>query len=184
MRFVVVIVNGENYAKFNDFVAKVAAKNSTAERVSKKAFPNPFRSVKNFFNYVFKRKPKFYRNGLAAVINSVTLSQTEVTTNCLEIKAVKSKNCSDKSQPIKVYTSVTKSEDDKILVYQYSVTGGVITGSGERVEWDLSNAKAGTYTITIGVDDGNCGVCGQPATRIVNVIECAECGAQTPNETM
>ena len=62
--------------------------------------------------------------------------------------------------------------DDDPLVYVYKVSGGRIVGNGSNVQWDLSEAKAGTYTITAGVDDG-CGVCGKTVSKTVTIDECS-----------
>lgn len=62
--------------------------------------------------------------------------------------------------------------DDDPLVYVYTVSGGRIVGNGPNVQWDLSEAKSGTYTITAGVDDG-CGVCGKTISKTVTIDECS-----------
>jgi hypothetical protein len=71
---------------------------------------------------------------------------------------------------VQVTTTAVDPEND-VLTYNYTVTGGRITGQGANVTWDLTGAAPGTYTITAGVDDG-CGVCGQTQTRTITVREC------------
>ena len=67
----------------------------------------------------------------------------------------------------------TKAEDPEgdVVTYHYTVSGGRIEGTGSRVRWDLSGAHAaGTYTITVGVDDG-CGLCGKTVTQTVTIVQ-------------
>jgi hypothetical protein len=74
---------------------------------------------------------------------------------------------------VDVRTTAFDPENDP-LIYNYTVSGGRIVGSGANVQWDLSGVSPGTYTITAGVDDG-CGICGQTQTRTVTVQECPRC---------
>jgi hypothetical protein len=67
----------------------------------------------------------------------------------------------------------TDAEND-VLTYSYTPSGGRIVGQGANVTWDLSGVRAGTYTITVGVDDG-CGICGQTKTQTIEVKECDDC---------
>ena len=63
--------------------------------------------------------------------------------------------------------------DGDTLLYTYSVTGGVITGEGPNVTWNLSGVTAGTYTATVEVDDG-CGCVAFSSTTVtVNNPNCA-----------
>jgi hypothetical protein len=41
------------------------------------------------------------------------------------------------------------------------------------VKWDLTGVSPGTYTITVGADDG-CGICGTTKTEEVTVIKCEQ----------
>lgn len=68
---------------------------------------------------------------------------------------------------IDITTTAVDPEND-VLVYNYTVTGGRIIGSGAKVKWDLTGVRPGTYTITAGVDDG-CGLCGATVTKTVVV---------------
>jgi hypothetical protein len=132
---------------------------------------------------------------IPAVINSVNLSSTTITLGC-PAGTVSDNGCSD-SRTINVTTSASDAEND-VLTYNYTVSGGRIVGTGANVQWDLSGATAGTYTITTGVDDG-CGVCGKTNTQTVTVADCAGChpkcdcatlsvqgpgGVTNPGETM
>ncbi|MEQ1921338.1 MAG: hypothetical protein ABL952_02405 [Pyrinomonadaceae bacterium] len=108
----------------------------------------------------------------AANVNSVNLSDSVISLPCRPGFRSKSGGCND-SKTISVQTSASDPENDP-LVYNYTVSGGRIVGTGANVQWDLSNAQPGTYTITTGVDDG-CGVCGKTDTRTVKVEECNDC---------
>lgn len=107
-----------------------------------------------------------------ANVNSVTLSDSVISLPCKPGFRSRSGACND-SKTISVQTSASDPENDP-LVYNYTVSGGRIVGTGANVQWDLSGAKEGTYTITTGVDDG-CGVCGKTDTRTVKVEECPDC---------
>ncbi len=108
---------------------------------------------------------------LAANVTAVNLSDSVITLGCPP-GTVSENACSD-SQMIKVSTTAVDPENDP-LVYNYTVSGGRIVGSGANVDWDMSGVKPGTYTITTGVDDG-CGVCGKTETKTITVEECAGC---------
>jgi len=61
--------------------------------------------------------------------------------------------------------------EDDVLTYNYTVTGGRIIGTGAKVKWDLTGVAPGSYTITVGVDDG-CGICGKTKTEEIKIVEC------------
>jgi hypothetical protein len=105
-----------------------------------------------------------------ANVTNLDLSQTTVTTPCPagQVRA-EGATCSD-DMTVNVRTTAVDPEND-VLTYNYTVSGGRITGQGANVSWDLTGAAPGTYTITAGVDD-SCGVCGQTQTRTVTVATC------------
>jgi len=110
-----------------------------------------------------------------ANVDSVTLSATVITLGCPPGQQSRSGACADTSRTISVATKASDPEND-VLTYNYTVSGGRIVGTGANVQWDLSGAQAGTYTITTGVDDG-CGVCGKTDTRTIRVETCPDCYA-------
>lgn len=112
-----------------------------------------------------------------ANVDSVTLSDTEITLPCPPGRTSRSGACSD-SKTISVATRASDPEND-VLTYNYTVSGGRIVGTGANVQWDLSSAQAGTYTIVTGVDDG-CGVCGRTDTKTITIRECPDCEAPPP----
>lgn len=103
-----------------------------------------------------------------ANVTKVILSRNKITANC----AANSKVCNE-TKTIEVSTEAFDKEND-VLAYEYKVSGGKIVGTGAKVIWDLSGVAPGTYTITVGVDDG-CGVCGETKTMEVKIIECPDC---------
>ena len=109
-----------------------------------------------------------------ANVDSVTLGDTVITLPCREGQVSRSGACND-SKTISVATRASDPEND-VLTYNYTVSGGRVVGTGANVQWDLSSAQVGTYTITTGVDDG-CGVCGKTDTKTIKVEECPDCYA-------
>ena len=105
-----------------------------------------------------------------ANVTNLDLSQTTITNGCPagQIPA-EGVTCSP-SMTIDVRTTAVDPEND-VLTYVYTVSGGRISGTGANVQWDLTGASPGTYTITAGVDD-SCGVCGQTQTKTVTVANC------------
>jgi hypothetical protein len=108
-----------------------------------------------------------------ANVDSVTLSGTTITLPCPPGTSSPSGACADGSKTISVATRASDPEND-VLTYNYTVSGGRIVGTGANVQWDLSSAQVGTYTIVTGVDDG-CGVCGRTDTKTITIRECPDC---------
>lgn len=109
----------------------------------------------------------------AANVTAVTVSNKNITLGCPPgTRAPEGQKCED-NQSVSVSTTAVDPENDT-LVYNYTVSGGKITGSGANVTWDLTGVRPGTYTVTAGVDDG-CGVCGQTKTETITVAECTGC---------
>lgn len=107
-----------------------------------------------------------------ANVTALTLGQKTVTIPCPPGQSAPEGQCPD-SQTVSVSTTAVDPDNDT-LVYNYTVSGGRIVGSGANVSWDLSGVRAGQYTITAGVDDG-CGVCGTTKTETITVQECTGC---------
>lgn len=110
-------------------------------------------------------------------INSVTISDTEVRLACPPGQNSASGTCND-STSLSVATNATDPDNDP-LVYQYTVSGGTISGSGANVTWDVSGLRPGTYTLSVAVDDG-CGVCGQPRQETIRIVDCPDCVTPPP----
>ena len=73
------------------------------------------------------------------------------------------------SAPFVVTISNAERKDDS-LRYNYTTSGGRIIGEGARVNWDLTGAAPGTYTITVAITD-NLRVRLQTATGSITVID-------------
>jgi hypothetical protein len=94
-------------------------------------------------------------------VTDVILSKDQIILSCSSEKT------------INVSTKATNENNDQLL-YNYVLTGGKIIGNGEKVIWDLSSEKPGTYTITAATDNG-CGLCGTTVTKTVTVVETGDC---------
>jgi hypothetical protein len=84
----------------------------------------------------------------------------EVNLSAVEIGAMS-------TAPISVSVIARDPEND-VLSYNYKVSAGKIIGQGSDVEWDLTGVVPGTYSITVGVDDG-AGIIGHTITKTVVV---------------
>lgn len=115
-------------------------------------FPNPFRPIIDIFKKIFGVNPKIIACPVANV-EDLILSEVEILIS--------------KTQTIQIHT-IAKDPENDLLTYSYVVSVGKIIGKGEKVIWDLSGVKPGTYTITAAVDDG-CGFCGKTQTKTVIV---------------
>lgn len=105
-----------------------------------------------------------------ANVESVTLGEKTVYIPCPPGSRPRAGgNCSD-DMTVSV-TTVARDPDNDVLTYNYTVSGGRIVGQGANVSWDLSGVQPGTYTVTVGVDDG-CGVCGTTKTETITVANC------------
>ncbi len=111
---------------------------------------------------------------IPANVTNVTVSENEVWLPCPPGQQSRSGKCNDEMN-VNVTTTATDQEGDT-LVYNYTVSGGRIVGTGANVTWDMSGVRPGTYTITAGVDDG-CGICGETKTTTIEVKECDDCFA-------
>jgi len=109
-------------------------------------------------------------------VDKVTLNTKEIIIGCN--KTAENEGCEDSNRRISVESVATDREND-VLTYNYTVSAGEIVGSGAKVVWDLTGVAPGTYTITVGADDG-CGICGPTKTETVVVKECADCAKEKP----
>jgi hypothetical protein len=116
-----------------------------------------------------------------ADVTNVTLSETTVTTPCPPGQRPREgQTCSD-DMSVNVTTTAVDPEND-VLTYNYTVSGGRIVGQGANVQWDLTGAQPGSYTLTAGVDD-SCGVCGKTQTATITVATC-ECEVECTCPTL
>ena len=122
------------------------------------------------------------KTGIAPDIDNIILSYSEISKSCENSKTDKISNCSDNIEIVTVF-AVAKDPEGELLTYNYTVTGGKIIGTGEKVLWDLSSVKTGIYTITAAVDDG-CGFCGKTMTKTLTVKQCPDCKPNGKNITL
>lgn len=116
---------------------------------------------KNWFGNSKLKNRIFHQISTPANVTDLILSQTELSARTGD------------DAKIEVNT-IAKDNENDVLVYNYTVSGGKIIGLGAKVIWDLSGEKAGTYMIKVGVDDG-CGICGKWMSKTVVVKECPDC---------
>lgn len=140
-------------------------KATVAESQVQNSFPNILRPIGNWLKGFFGKKQKPIREETAFVKNLV-LNRTEVYLKCSTID----KSCSK----VEVLTEAQNEEND-VLTYYYTISGGKIIGNGNKVIWDLSGEKPGLYTIIARVDDSSCAQCSKTITKEVKVIECSDC---------
>lgn len=107
-------------------------------------------------------KTATYHNYPPPDVTALDLSRSEITT-CNS----PGKNCA--KNKISVSTTIKNYMSDTVF-YDYRITGGKIIGTGEKVVWDLSEVKAGTYKITAIADNGS-GPTGKWITKSVVVKE-------------
>ena len=115
-------------------------------------------------------KPQKFFCGLGPSVVALNLSQTEIANDCSASNAACSNN-----KIIKVEITAVNREDIE-QKYVYTVSAGKIIGEGANVEWDLSDVKPGSYTITAGISepafDGNgWAVYGKTQTKVVVIKE-------------
>lgn len=115
-----------------------------------------------------------------ASITNITISDNEIVLPVCASPTAKPRDGAQCNDATTVNVGVTATDpDNDPIVYQYAVSGGRISGTGANVTWDLSGQQPGTYTVSIGADDG-CGVCNPPQTREVRIINCPDCVEPTP----
>ncbi len=61
-----------------------------------------------------------------------------------------------KNESITITINVTDLDEDDVLTYYWSASGGRLSGSGDSVTW--SSDRSGAYSVTVTVEDGSGGV--------------------------
>jgi len=119
---------------------------------------------------------KWVRIGREEVVNhpanvtGLTLDQTKLVAPCRPGTRPREGVEVSKSMMLNVSTTAFDAEND-VVAYDYTASGGRVVGTGSNVQWDLTGVDPGSYTITVGVDDG-CGICGKTWTEQITVVEC------------
>ncbi|HXG85870.1 MAG TPA: hypothetical protein VNI84_17755 [Pyrinomonadaceae bacterium] len=172
-------VNQQDADSFGDntFSTRATVANSTISRTSSfSGVPPGFQTSSDPHGFIFQFTAGRRNARQGPIVNqfanvtNLELGETTVTTPC-PVGQVRAEGavCSD-DMTVTVRTTAVDPEND-VLTYNYTVSGGRIVGQGANVDWDLTGAAPGTYTITAGVDD-SCGVCGQTQTRTITVANC------------
>ncbi|HVE58026.1 MAG TPA: hypothetical protein VNB22_14440, partial [Pyrinomonadaceae bacterium] len=132
-----------------------------------------FSSNKEWLINKLRDRPFFYTGRPFANVDELVLSKYEITAYCINEQTSKAEVCALDSE-IEIAAKGESSDPTDVLTYNYTVSGGKITGTGTNVTWNLTGVKPGKYTITAGVDNG-CGVCGTTKTETVEVKDCPDC---------
>ena len=113
-------------------------------------------------------------NDYAASVVSLKLDEDRLYIDCKPGYLPLRESPSSKDMVVDVYARGRPNTLADVLTYKYAVSAGRIIGDGSMVQWDLTGAAPGTYSIEAAVDDG-CGKCGgaiQRATVIVSDRQC------------
>jgi len=105
------------------------------------------------------------------VITSVTASSSSITLPCEE--GTTSETCPTSANLVLQLSAVASDEDNDVLVYSWTVTGGKVTGDGRNVTWDLTGSQPGTYTASVQVSDGTNPPVSSSTT--VTIATCTDC---------
>lgn len=128
-----------------------------------------FYSQESYFSKPLEDRIGYGCYNAPPTVDDVVLNKTTIIIGCGNA----AESCSDDSKNISVITVTTDKENDP-LTFQYQITGGKIVGVGAKVLWDLTDVAPGSYTITVGANDG-CGICSPTKTQTVVVEECDDC---------
>lgn len=117
--------------------------------------------------------------GLVLACSAVIAQQVELSVDkqmlslpCARYFPAKYRDCPD-GMAVNV-SAALKGKTRKKPKYEYSVSGGMIVGSGPKVTWDMTKARPGTYVVSVKVYTGSRN--GHlSATKTIRVEECADC---------
>lgn len=145
------------------------------------SFPRNFRVSDDANGFIFQffigrrneRAPEYLPNQAPTV--TLTAGESSITLPCDPGYISQCELSSDRNVTL---TANASDPDGDTLLYTYTTTGGVITGDGANVTWDLSGAQPGTYTATVEVNDG-CG-CVSFSSTTVTIAKCERCVPPCP----
>jgi PKD-like domain/PKD domain len=104
---------------------------------------------------------------------SATASSSLITRPCPEGTSSSSQACPVSANYVIQLTASASDNENDVLMYTWTVTGGKISGEGKNVTWDLTGSQPGSYTATVQVSDGtNAPV---PASANVTIADCKDC---------
>lgn len=149
------------------------AQKQIAKQTKNKSFVNKKTEIskagKKKVRFSQKKKAEFFCQ-LPASVTTIKLSQSEIVLDCPPTL----ENCPN-NKIIKVIVTAIDTGNEK---YVYNISAGKIIGEGANVEWDLTDVKPGTYTITTGISQLYSGfgwqVYGETKTKIVKIKDYAD----------
>jgi len=104
--------------------------------------------------------PKSRPYDYACILVNMPANVTDFLLSATEVEATNSKRIS--------VTTVAMDPENDVLTYTYTISAGQISGVGARVVWDLTGVSPGTYSISVGVNDG-VGIIGKTMSKSVVV---------------
>lgn len=125
--------------------------------------------IKKLFGVSHQAKPQPQPNR-PPTVSSLVASSSTIMLPCPE--GAVNASCTPSATPTVTLLTTAADPDNDELLYTYSVTGGLITGDGSTVSWDLGNIP-GTFTASVEVDDGR--GCVAFSSTIVSVAACSQC---------
>jgi hypothetical protein len=156
------------FCLFIIFASATLAENkitSVSDSLTETHFSNPFNKIGGWIKHLFiKKKNKPQANNTPANVTGLQVRLPQELSFYLDGQMIDTSG----GNILEITTSAVDTYNDT-LIYDYTITGGRIIGTGSKVFWDLSDAAPGRYLITAGVDDG-CGVCGTTETKQVMVL--------------
>ena len=100
----------------------------------------------------------------------LTLERKQVIIPCPPEYSESTRSCPDNTIiNVQANAGVRKRREP---VFKYTVSGGRIIGKGKNVQWDLSGARPGIYSLRVNIDDGKKIT---ESTETIEVIKC-NCG--------
>jgi hypothetical protein len=120
-------------------------------------FPNIFRPIGDLVRRILGRKHKPKEDIPCQEVRSLVLNRAEI----LE---------ADFNKSVEVFVKLEyENPMQDTIIYDYQISAGKIIGKGEKIVWDLTDVKVGTYTITAKVDNG-CGLdFGKSMTKTITI---------------
>ncbi len=97
----------------------------------------------------------------------LTLERKRIIIPCPPEYSLPTKICPDNTIINVQVNAGARKKREPIL--KYKVSGGKIIGKGKNVQWDLADARPGTYTITVNIADG------KEITESTETIEIVKC---------
>jgi hypothetical protein len=131
--------------------------------------PNPVRRLFSWVAHLFRKPVPVISD---PPIVSVTASAAVISI-CPTVISTEP-NCSVDRQ-VELSATTNDADEDKQVLFTWTVTAGRLSGEGRKVTWDLSSVPEGSYTATVEVNAGN-----QLTASASTTVTVALCGACDP----